>query len=130
MAELQRRRHRTSPLRERLATITVIVQRRLVQVVRADARGAACTRGHRRPTPSRGRKPANELIRDEVLRLLEPDADRFRCPVAEVARLLRLLTFSGSHPLISDGQLLTADEIVAALLDGVLVRPAEEGAPC
>ena len=64
-----------------------------------------------------------------MLRLLAPDADRFRCPVADVARLLRLITFSGSHPLITDGQLLTADEIVAALLDGVLARPAEE-APC
>ena len=39
-----------------------------------------------------------------MIQLLEPDAARFRCPVAEVARLLRLLTFSGSQPLISDGR--------------------------
>jgi len=75
-------------------------------------------------------KPANDLIRDEVLRLLEPDAGAFRCPVGEVARLLRLITFSGSHPLISDGQLLTVDEIVAVLLDCVLTRPDEDGAGC
>ena len=45
------------------------------------------------------------------------------CPVAEVARMLRLLTFSGSHPLITDGNPLTAEEIVSVLLDGVLRRP-------
>jgi hypothetical protein len=85
--------------------------------------------GHPAAKPSQA-APANDLIRDEVLRLLAPDADRFRCPVGDVARLLRLITFSGSHPLISEGHLLTVDEIVAALLDGVLARPAGEGDRC
>jgi hypothetical protein len=44
--------------------------------------------------------------------------------------MLRLITFSGSHPLISDGQLLTVEEIVGLLLDGVLARPAAEGDRC
>lgn len=117
------------PLRERVATITEIVQRRLVQVFELMLAVRQHPGGHPAAKPSEA-KPANDLIRDEVLRLLAPDADRFRCPVSDVARLLRLITFSGSHPLISDGQLLTVDEIVAALLDGVLARPAEEGAPC
>ena len=117
------------PLRERVATITEIVQRRLVQVFELMLAVRQHPGGHPAAKPSEA-KPANDLMRDEVLRLLAPDADRFRCPVSDVARLLRLITFSGSHPLISDGQLLTVDEIVAALLDGVLARPAEEGAPC
>ena len=37
--------------------------------------------------------------------------------------MLRLLTFSGTHPHLSDGRLLTPDQIVDTLLDGVL----EEG---
>jgi AcrR family transcriptional regulator len=117
------------PLRARLVAITTIVQRRLVQVFDLMMAVRQHPGGHPGARPSAA-KPANDLIRDEVLRLLEPDADRFRCPVPEVARMLRLITFSGSHPLISDGQLLTVDEIVGVLLDGVLARPGAEGAGC
>lgn len=110
-------------LRDRLLAITVIVQRRLVHVfnlmlaVRMHAPADADAR-------RKAASPANELLRDTVIRLLEPDAGRFRLPVPEVTRLLRLLTFSGSHPLISEGRLLTAEEIVTVLLDGVLVPDA------
>jgi AcrR family transcriptional regulator len=114
-------------LRERLLAITVIVQRRLVHVFNL----MLAVRMHA-PTEAEARRkaasPANELLREAVIGLLEHDAARFRCPVPEVARLLRLLTFSGSHPLISDGQLLTAEEIVTVLLDGVLLGSEEE--PC
>jgi hypothetical protein len=34
--------------------------------------------------------------------------------------MLRMLTFSGTHPHISDGRMLTPDQIVGVLLDGVL----------
>jgi AcrR family transcriptional regulator len=117
------------PLRARLAAITTVVQGRLVEVFELMLAVRRHPHDHAGARPAAA-KPASDLIRDEVLRLLEPDAHRFRCPVAEVARLLRLITFSGSHPLISDGQLLTVDEIVAVLLDGVLARPAGEGAGC
>jgi AcrR family transcriptional regulator len=117
------------PLRERLVAITAIVQRRLVQVFELMLAVRQHPGGHPAAKPSAA-KPANDLIRDEVLRLLEPDAAAFRCPVADVARMLRLITFSGSHPLISDGQLLTVDEIVGLLLHGVLTHPAGEGARC
>jgi len=117
------------PLRERLVAITTIVQRRLVQVFDVMMAVRQHPGGHPAAKPSAA-KPANDVIRDEVLRLLAPDADRFRCPVPEVARMLRLITFSGSHPLISDGQLLTVEEIVGLLLDGVLARPAAEGDRC
>jgi hypothetical protein len=39
-----------------------------------------------------------------------------------VAQLLRLLTFSGSHPFISEGNLLTAEQITSTVLDGVRRR--------
>ena len=38
-----------------------------------------------------------------------PDADRFRVSPDEVVRVLRLLTFSGSHPHISDQHTMTAE---------------------
>lgn len=53
-------------------------------------------------------------------RLIEADADQLRLPPDEVVRLVRLLTFSGSHPHISDGRLLTPAEIVGVVLHGVL----------
>lgn len=56
--------------------------------------------------------------------LLEPDADRLRVEPAEVARTLRLLTFSGSHPHISEGRLLTPEQIVDVVLHGTL-KPGE-----
>lgn len=67
--------------------------------------------------------PQTERIFAEVVRLLEPDRDEFTRPVEEVAQLLRLLTFSGSHPFISEGNLLTAEQIASTVLDGVRRRP-------
>lgn len=66
--------------------------------------------------------PQTERIFGEVVRLLEPDRDQFTRPVEEVARVLRLLTFSGSNPFISDGHTLTAEQITSTILDGVRRR--------
>ncbi|RJS46367.1 TetR/AcrR family transcriptional regulator [Nocardioides cavernaquae] len=62
------------------------------------------------------RRRVNEL----TTALIEPDADQFRIQVDEVVRLGRLLTFSGSHPHISEGRLLTPDQIVDVVLHGTL----------
>lgn len=51
--------------------------------------------------------------------LLRPDADQLRYPVEEVVHRLRLLVFSATHPLISGGRTLTAEEIVDFAFDGV-----------
>jgi AcrR family transcriptional regulator len=107
------------PLEERLTQLTSVIQDRLITVINLLL--ALGMHGppedveeHRRQT-----SPTNERIIAAVVRLLEPDRDRFRYPVPEVARLLRLLTFSGSHQMIADGNLLSPDQIVAVLLDGV-----------
>jgi AcrR family transcriptional regulator len=52
--------------------------------------------------------------------LIEPHRAELAVPPAELAKLVRLLTFSGSHPHLSDGQTLSPDQIVAVLLHGVL----------
>src|SRR5439155_24797684 len=108
------------PLRERLVEITGIAQRRLLSVfnlmvaLRTDAPPEPKA-GHKR----RDARPPQAQILDRIVQLLEPDQDRFRCPVAEVVRLHRLLTFAGSHPFITDGDLLTAEQIADVLLHGV-----------
>lgn len=101
------------PLRERLTAITVIMQHRLLSIFELLVKV-----GLARP-PESPRRHANELVFEAITTLLQPDAARFRVPVSEVARLIRLLTFAGSHPIITDGALLTPDQIVAVVLDGV-----------
>ncbi len=111
-------------LRERVTQATRILQRRLISIV-----NLLLAVGMHKPPDDieehrKGLRPTNDLIHEALARVLQPDHDAFRCPVAEVARLLRLLTFTGSHPLITDGHLLSPEEIVAVLLDGTLARPA------
>jgi AcrR family transcriptional regulator len=92
--------------------------------------GRSGSHGPHQPAPGEGGPhhgppvdPQTERIFAEVVRLLEPDRDRFTLPVEQVAHLLRLLTFSGSHPFISEGNVLTAEQITRTILDGVRRRP-------
>jgi AcrR family transcriptional regulator len=55
-----------------------------------------------------------------MVAVVEPDADQLTCTPVQLVRMLRMLTFSGTHPHISDGHPLTPDQIVGTLLDGVL----------
>lgn len=127
LAELRRVDPRL-PLPERMVEVTEILQRRLIRVFNL----LFAMRMHAPPEDADAQRtaarPANELVLDEIVRLLEPDRDQFRYPVAEVARLLRLLTFSGSHPLISDGNILAAEEIASVVLDGVRRHAQPQGA--
>lgn len=79
--------------------------------------------------PERFRDPVRQRRQEAelgscVLRLLQPYADQLRLPVPEVTRLLRLLTFSGSHKHINDGEVLAPEVIVQTILYGVSTSPA------
>lgn len=67
-----------------------------------------------------GRKRADRIL----VSLVKPDADLLTCTPEELMHMLRLLTFSGTHPHLSDGRPLTAQQIVDTLLDGVLRKDA------
>jgi len=125
------------PLHDRCLKITTVLQSRLVAVFKimiamrmapgqpkyrpkfGSAPGPPAPPG----APGAPFDPRTEQIFNEVVRLLEPDSDEFTRPVTDVANTLRLLTFSGSHPFISDGNLLTAEQITSTVLDGVRRRP-------
>jgi hypothetical protein len=47
-------------------------------------------------------------------------------PPVEVVQMLRLLTFSGSHPHISDQRMLTAEQIVDVVLHGTLREDSDD----
>jgi len=63
-----------------------------------------------------GRRRAEAL----VVALIEPHRAELAASPTELAQLVRLLTFSGSHPHLSDGRPLTPEQIVAVLLHGTL----------
>lgn len=103
-------------LRERLVAYTTLLQRRFVGIFALMA-----AMGIRKPPASLGAPELRKRIATEGLgRLLEPDADRFTLPLDRVVHLVRLLTFSGSHPHISDQRPLSPEEIVDVVLHGVL----------
>jgi AcrR family transcriptional regulator len=111
------------PLRIRLMSVAAVLQRRLQLVFNlmiALHLGAPPEDVEER---RRAVRPTHAGVLDRIVQLLEPDRDQFRYPVPEVVRLLRLVVFSGSHPMITDGNTLTAEEITDLLLDGVRRRP-------
>ena len=114
-------------LRERLVQYTTLLQRRFVGIFALMA-----ALGVPKP-PSRFTDAAarRRLAQEGLAALLADDADRFSMPLDRVVHLVRLLTFSGSHPHISDQRPLSPEEIADVILHGVLRRsdapPVSEG---
>jgi len=104
------------PLEDRLLEAVSLLQKRFVRIFRM-----MIALGVRRP-PERIGAPdlRKRLEREGLIRLVDVDADRFRVPPSEVVQMIRLLTFSGSHPHISDQRMLTAEQIVDVVLHGTL----------
>jgi AcrR family transcriptional regulator len=104
------------PLEQRLLAAVSLLQRRFVRIFQL-----MIALGVRRPPERLGAPDLRKRLAEEgLVRLVEPDAALFRVPPDEVVRLLRLLTFSGSHPHISDQKMLTAAQIVDVVLHGTL----------
>ena len=109
------------PLEDRLLEAVSLLQRRFVTIFRLMiALGVPKPPDHVAHTDLRQR-----LAKEGLVRLVRPDAERFRVPPEEVVQLLRLLTFSGSHPHISD-QRLSAAQIVDVVLHGTLREAAHD----
>jgi AcrR family transcriptional regulator len=115
---------RSLPLRERTIAAVEIGQKRLQGVFKL----MFALRMRRPPelksTPldEARRKRQSDLANAAFADLLRPDADQLRLPPEEVVRRIGLITFSATHPLISGGQVLTAEEIVDFAFDGVRSR--------
>jgi AcrR family transcriptional regulator len=114
------------PLRPRLERATALLQQRMSEV------GDLMTAVGMTTPPGRGGGPPATSI-EAMSRLFEPDAAALRRSPLECARLLRAMTFAGTHPALAvDGPVAPA-EIVDLLLHGVDAgdaAEAEEGASC
>lgn len=109
----------TLPLEERLLVITTLLQDRLRSVIEL----MTAIRMRRPPDEEHhgGEPPVprHAASLDAIADLLEPDRDALTMAPREVARVLRLITFAGTHAGIADGNPLTPTEIVSLLLNGV-----------
>jgi AcrR family transcriptional regulator len=116
------------PLRPRLTAAVAVVQRRLSEVF-----GLLDALGWTGP-PDRARHPpptdVNDALRAAIVDLVGPDEAALRVPAAELAHVLRLLVFAGTHPMITDGRPLDAQQIVSVLLDGLLDPTTEKDPGC
>jgi AcrR family transcriptional regulator len=106
------------PVRPRLVAATTILQNWLVDMISL----LTAVQLHGPVADDRARRDNDQKIHAIVRGLLEDDRAVFRCPLVDVTRMLRLLIFGGSHPLLNEGVRLAPEEIVALLLDGVLVH--------
>lgn len=111
------------PLTQRIIAATDILQQRMTSVFELLARLGMI----RPPEDDEGTQPGSRRSRqaglmDILTAVFEPDRDRLRCSSQEAARLLRVLTIAGSHPGITDGTLLTPEQICSLLLDGIRAR--------
>jgi AcrR family transcriptional regulator len=57
---------------------------------------------------------------EALIELIEPDRDRLRVSVSQAARIILVMIFS-SRGIVDESEQLTGAEIVAVLLDGLLV---------
>jgi AcrR family transcriptional regulator len=109
---------RALPLRARLVRLVEILQSRLDTVFTL-----IHALGMKGPPPD-GQRPrlANDELREAIVELVGDDRSHLRVPPVELADALRMLVFSSTHPLINDGNPLTAEQIVGILLDGLSIR--------
>jgi AcrR family transcriptional regulator len=112
-----------APLARRLTTATGIVQEWLTSLIglMTALHASQCPR----QKPALARPRPLQAISAALTRLLEPDRARLRVAPRQAARWLGLLLFAGSHPLLTDGEPLTPEEIAGVILNGVRHHPAD-----
>jgi AcrR family transcriptional regulator len=106
-------------LRDQLIAAVEILQRRVGGIWQLLAMlGMTSPQAHKAMPEPPAPKPPHRLIA-----MFDAHRDELRCPPDQAARMLRIMTFAGTHPRIAEGTPLTAAEIVAVVLDGIRVRP-------
>lgn len=71
----------------------------------------------------------NDPIMLRIIEMLDGHQDELSVVPEQAARILRLLVFAGTHPMINAGQALETDEIVNTLMDGIRNRGRPTDAP-
>jgi AcrR family transcriptional regulator len=118
--------NRSHSLDDRVIAAVRILQARLASVSEL----MMALRMHHPPDDVKGQheraRARTETVHKALVRVLEPDRSQLRVPVAEAAKVLRLLVFAGTHPVITDGKPLNTRQIVGVLLEGFRQRETPE----
>jgi AcrR family transcriptional regulator len=89
---------------------------------------------HRRPPENddfrRRQEADNEQLNAALAALLKPDVDRLRLDPGAAASALRTITFSLTHPILSEPKLSDPARIVDLVLHGIAKPEPEKQAPC
>ncbi len=112
------------PLRERAIALTRLMQRRFAGVFIL-MRKLGMSGPPEPPPDDPDRAKAIQQTQDAMVDVIAADEDDLRMPAIEVVRLLRLLTFSGTHPKFTGGDTLSAEHIVDTVLYGAVKRDEE-----
>ncbi|ANJ28243.1 hypothetical protein ATC03_17575 [Agromyces aureus] len=75
----------------------------------------------RTPEHAKRRPPDNEPVIQAIADVLLPHRDRLTVTPRRAAQFIRYATFSMTHPMITNGEVVPADEISALLLHGFSV---------
>lgn len=110
----------SAPLAEVLVAAVDLIQHRVEEIWQLVTMAGITAPTFRRA--GRARSEPEDPIINAVAVLLEKHRDELRCDPQQAARLVRALTFAGTHPRISGGTKLPAREIVGLLLDGIRRR--------
>lgn len=112
---------RTDPLRERLRQAVEIITERLDSVweLMSALRMMGPPEHNTRFREALAPVHHDDRTPQALMRVIGPDVDQLRVDSSQFARMLRLVTFAGTHPRITDENPLKPDEIVDLLLDGL-----------
>ena len=123
---------RSAGLRSRLSAAAALVNQRFADnaLLLSVARSVALTAGAPADARERMADARNRLLA-ALTAVIEPDRARLRREPAAVARLLLLLSGANTYGPFGDPAQFTGDEMVALLLDGLLVRANDDPeVPC
>lgn len=132
-AELDAALEGVTDLRERVRVTTERLHARSerVMAVMIALRGVWMSQAHehpqeRPPGPPQFILDANRALLETLTAVFEPHRAELTVEPRTAALLLRTLVLGSRHPGAEQEQMLTADEIADALLDGIRSHPAQE----
>jgi AcrR family transcriptional regulator len=105
------------PLREQLVAAVEIIGGRVAQVWQLISMTGVFPQS--RTTNSPAASEHETRLRVQLAGFFERHRSEIRCEPADAARILRMMSFAGMHPRITENQPLTAHEVVTVLLDGI-----------
>jgi len=109
------------PFRPRMVALATLMQQRFLATFGLmRAVGMIAPPGH--DHSSADHRAWRRRLDERLVAVVGADADRLTVPPEQFVHVLRLLVFAGSHQGIADGRLLTPEQVVDIVLDGVLVE--------